>query len=133
MAPRSEDQPASFAEILRNALFWTAIAFGLFALLIGLKTDQQANEIVLVPRVGLLAGVLLVKSAISGLLLTVGSLWQIRLGFPVAMEELGMYLFLLTAGGSALKAASKAATPSGPASSFCAVLERSTMLSLPAQ
>ena len=59
MAPRSEDQPASFAEILRNALFWTAIAFGLFALLIGLKTDQQANEIVLVPRVGLLAGVLL--------------------------------------------------------------------------
>jgi hypothetical protein len=50
----------------------------------------------------LLAGVLLVKSAISGLLLTVGSLWQIRLGFPVAVEELGMYLFLLTAGGSAL-------------------------------
>lgn len=50
----------------------------------------------------LLAGVLLVKSAISGLLLTVGSLWQIQLGFPVAMEELGMYLFLLTAGGLAL-------------------------------
>jgi branched-chain amino acid transport system permease protein len=59
MASRSDDQPATIAEIVRNALFWTAIAFGLFALLIGLKTDQQANEIVLVPRVGLLAGVLL--------------------------------------------------------------------------
>jgi len=59
MAASRDDKPATLADILRNALFWTGIALGLFCLLIGLKTDQQANEIVLVPRVGLLAGVLL--------------------------------------------------------------------------
>jgi branched-chain amino acid transport system permease protein len=58
-----ESKPATFAESVRNAAFWTAVAFGLFCLLIGLKTDQQANEIVLVPRLMLLVSVLAVVFA----------------------------------------------------------------------
>jgi hypothetical protein len=50
----------------------------------------------------LLGGVLLVKAAISGILLTLGSLRQLQLGFTVAPEELGMYLLLALAGSSAL-------------------------------
>lgn len=46
----------------------------------------------------LLSGVLLVKSAISGILLTGGSLRQMALGIPVALPELAMYVFLAVAG-----------------------------------
>jgi hypothetical protein len=51
----------------------------------------------------LLSGVLLVKAFVTGLLLTLGSLVQLRAGFVVAPEEMGMYVFLLVAGlGGAL-------------------------------
>ncbi len=46
----------------------------------------------------LLSGVLLVKAFVSGLLLTLGSLRQMRLGFAVAPEEIVMYTFLAVAG-----------------------------------
>ncbi len=59
MASATDEKPASLADITRNALFWTVIALGLFILLIGLKTDQKDNTIVLVGRPLLLAGVLL--------------------------------------------------------------------------
>ncbi|HEX8682133.1 MAG TPA: hypothetical protein VF707_07465 [Ardenticatenaceae bacterium] len=49
----------------------------------------------------LLGGVLLVKSAISGVLLTAGSLWGLYLGFP-AGADIVMYLFLAVAGSWAL-------------------------------
>jgi hypothetical protein len=46
----------------------------------------------------LLSGVLLVKAFVTGLLLTLGSLRQLQLGFAVAPEEMGMYVFLAGAG-----------------------------------
>lgn len=46
----------------------------------------------------LLSGVLLVKAAISGILLTGGSLRQMAMGGAVPWEELGMYVFLAAAG-----------------------------------
>lgn len=46
----------------------------------------------------LLSGVLLVKAAISGILLTGGSLRQMAMGVAVPWEELGLYLFLAVAG-----------------------------------
>lgn len=46
----------------------------------------------------LLSGVLLVKAFVSGLLLTLGSLRQMHLGFAVAPEEMVMYTFLAVAG-----------------------------------
>lgn len=45
----------------------------------------------------LLGGVLLVKAALSGLLLTAGSLRQVALGYAVG-PDFGMYIFLLVAG-----------------------------------
>jgi len=49
------------AAALKDAGFWTLISLGLFAPLIGLKTDQTLNnEIVLVPRISLLVGFLIV-------------------------------------------------------------------------
>lgn len=50
----------------------------------------------------LLSGVLLLKATLSGVLLTLGSLRQMQLGFQVAVEEMGMYVFLALAGLSAL-------------------------------
>ena len=48
-------------QIVRDAAVATIIAFGLFALMIGVKTDQSLNnEMVLLPRPWLLAGVLAV-------------------------------------------------------------------------
>ncbi|WP_274626918.1 high-affinity branched-chain amino acid ABC transporter permease LivM [Arvimicrobium flavum] len=47
---------ALFPRALREAVYAGLIAFGLFVLLIGLKTDQNIrNELILVPRWGLLA------------------------------------------------------------------------------
>lgn len=46
----------------------------------------------------LLSGALLVKAAISGILLTGGSLRQMAVGIAVPWEELGLYLFLAVAG-----------------------------------
>ncbi len=49
---------------IRESLFAGVIAFGLFVLLIGLKTDQNIrNELVLVQRWGLLAAVVLITMA----------------------------------------------------------------------
>lgn len=50
----------------------------------------------------LLAGVLLAKSAISGVLLTLGSVRQMQLGYTVAVEELVMYVFLAIVGSAAM-------------------------------
>jgi branched-chain amino acid transport system permease protein len=48
--------PNLFAKAIQEAIFAGAIAFGLFVLMIGIKTDQNIrNELVLVPRWGLLA------------------------------------------------------------------------------
>jgi hypothetical protein len=49
----------------------------------------------------LLGGVLLVKAAISGLLLTAGSVRQLLLGFAVG-PDFGMYIFLMVAGVAGL-------------------------------
>jgi hypothetical protein len=48
----------------------------------------------------LLSGILLVKAAVSGILLAVSTLWAAQLGMPLAIEELGMYLFLTIAGST---------------------------------
>jgi hypothetical protein len=48
----------------------------------------------------LLSGILLIKAAVSGILLTVGTLWGAQLGLVFAWEELGMYLFLTIAGSA---------------------------------
>jgi len=50
----------------------------------------------------LLGGVFLFKAALSGILLTLGTLRQAQLGFAFAPEQLGMYLFLAVVGSSAL-------------------------------
>lgn len=51
-------EPVNFAGLLKDAAFAAAIAFGLFSLMLGLKTDQTLNnQMVLVPRPGLLAAV----------------------------------------------------------------------------
>ena len=53
-----------FAKAVREALYAGAIAFGLFVLMIGIKTDQNIrNELVLVPRWGLLAVVVALVAA----------------------------------------------------------------------
>ena len=53
-----------FARAVREALYAGAIAFGLFVLMIGIKTDQNIrNELVLVPRWGLLAVVVALVAA----------------------------------------------------------------------
>ncbi len=49
------------------------------------------------PQGYLFGGVLLVKAAISGILLTAGSLRQVLMGFQVG-PDVGMYVFLLIAG-----------------------------------
>jgi hypothetical protein len=48
----------------------------------------------------LLGGILLVKAAVSGILLAVATLWGAQLGHVFAMEELGMYFFLTFAGSA---------------------------------
>ena len=48
----------------------------------------------------LLSGILLVKAAVSGILLAVSTVWAAQLGMPLALEELGMYLFLTIAGSA---------------------------------
>ena len=48
----------------------------------------------------LLSGILLIKAAVSGILLAVSTLWAAQLGMPLAVEELGMYLFLTVAGSA---------------------------------
>ena len=75
------------------------------------------------PNGYLLSGVLLVKAFVTGLLLTLGSLRQLSLGFIVAPEEMGMYVFLAVAGCAGtviylrhLQDASVAALPVQPAS-----------------
>jgi branched-chain amino acid transport system permease protein len=52
----AENSSTSGNKAVRDALFTGLIAFGLFVLLIGLKTDQNiSNELILVPRPWLLA------------------------------------------------------------------------------
>lgn len=48
----------------------------------------------------LLSGVLLIKAAVSGILLAVSTLWAAQLGMPLPLEELSMYLFLTVAGSA---------------------------------
>jgi hypothetical protein len=48
----------------------------------------------------LLSGILLIKAAVSGILLAVSTIWAAQLGMPLAVEELGMYLFLTIAGSA---------------------------------
>ncbi len=50
----------------------------------------------------LLSGILLIKAAVSGILLAVSTVWAAQLGMPLAVEELGMYLFLTIAGSGGL-------------------------------
>jgi hypothetical protein len=51
----------------------------------------------------LLSGVLLIKAAVSGILLAVSTLWAVQLGFmALPVEELGMYLFLTIAGSAGI-------------------------------
>lgn len=51
--------PIDWTTLIKDAAFATAIAFGLFALMIGVKTDQALNnEMVLITRPGLLGSIL---------------------------------------------------------------------------
>ena len=62
MTAISQDRPANTSLVqrgIREALYAGAISFGMFFLLIGIKTDQNIrNELILVPRWGLLAVVI---------------------------------------------------------------------------
>jgi branched-chain amino acid transport system permease protein len=54
-------EPVNIPGLLKDATFAALIAFGLFALMLGLKTDQTLNnQMVLVPRPGLLAASVLI-------------------------------------------------------------------------
>ncbi len=54
----------TIANAVREAAYAALIAFGLFVLLIGLKTDQNIhNELILVPRWGLLAIIVAITAA----------------------------------------------------------------------
>ncbi len=56
LAVASGTAAPDMARAVREALYAGAIAFGLFILLIGIKTDQNiSNELIIVPRWGLLA------------------------------------------------------------------------------
>jgi branched-chain amino acid transport system permease protein len=60
-APAAGDVSATFdaAKAIKEALLAALVAFGLFGLIIGLKTDQALNNaIVLKPRLGLLSGMI---------------------------------------------------------------------------
>jgi hypothetical protein len=49
----------------------------------------------------LLSGVLMIKAAVSGILLAVSTLWAVQLGYmPLPVEEMGMYTFLTVAGSA---------------------------------
>ena len=48
----------------------------------------------------LLSGILLIKAAVSGILLAVATMWAAQLGMPLILEEFGMYLFLTIAGSA---------------------------------
>jgi branched-chain amino acid transport system permease protein len=60
MAAHSPNAPIDWIKLIKEAGFAALIAFGLFALLLGFKTDQTMNnQMVLVPRPDLLASVVL--------------------------------------------------------------------------
>ncbi len=70
MAMTASDDQNLFAKAVKEAMFAAVIAFGLFVLMIGVKTDQNIrNELVLVPRWGLLA--IVVALVAAGRFLTV--------------------------------------------------------------
>jgi hypothetical protein len=71
----------------------------------------------------LLSGILLIKAAVSGILLAASTIWATQLGMPLPVEELGLYLFLTIAGWAGVifymrhlhgSAAAAAAAPAGP-------------------
>src|SRR5687767_6463472 len=56
ISPDHIEETSPFQRGLREALYAGVVSFGLFFLLIGVKTDQNIrNELILVPRWGLLA------------------------------------------------------------------------------
>jgi branched-chain amino acid transport system permease protein len=60
-APAYSDVPEhfDFSKALKEALLAALVAFGLFGLIVGLKTDQSLNnQMVLLPRVGLLSAMI---------------------------------------------------------------------------
>ena len=58
------EAPTDLSKAVREALYAGLISFGLFVLLIGIKTDQNIrNELILVPRWGLLAIIVLLTMA----------------------------------------------------------------------
>lgn len=60
----NQDQATPMSQALREAFYAGLIAFGLFVMLIGLKTDQNIrNELIVVPRWGLLAVIVLLVAA----------------------------------------------------------------------
>ncbi len=84
MAASSDDKPITPADILRDAGFAAVVAFGLFCLLLGFRTDQSANEIVLVGRPMLLAGAMLATFTIS---LLIGFLRRARQNAPAEASD----------------------------------------------
>ena len=74
-APASAASGPDWKAALRDASFAALVAFGLFSFLVGLKTDQTLNnQMVLVPRLGLLAG--LCAAVFAGRLLISAFVWQ---------------------------------------------------------
>ena len=86
MAATSDEKPATMADVVRNAGFAALVSLGLFILLIGFRTDQSANEIVLVGRPVLLAGVVL---AVFVLALLIGMARRARQNAPAKAADAG--------------------------------------------
>ncbi len=63
VTPESDTVAAPMQRALREAFYAAVIALGLFVLFIGLKTDQNIkNELILVQRWGLLAAVVIITA-----------------------------------------------------------------------
>ncbi|MDO9307107.1 MAG: DUF3382 domain-containing protein, partial [Mesorhizobium sp.] len=73
ISPDRVENTSTLQRAIREALYAGAISFGLFFLLIGVKTDQNIrNELILVQRWGLLA--IVVALVMAGRFLTVAYL-----------------------------------------------------------
>lgn len=93
-----------WGKLVKEAGFAALVAFGLFALLVGVRTDQNLNnELILVPRPGLLAGVVVAVFLLS---LVLGYIRTLREGrtakaarpMPEWMTKAGKYALPATIG-----------------------------------
>lgn len=93
VSPDRIEPTGTFRHAIRESLFAGAIAFGLFVLMIGVRTDQNIrNELVLVPRWGLLAAVIALVMAGRFLMIAYLQPWMekrkaVKATSPVVVKE----------------------------------------------